>query len=163
MNCAPETVATETEAGSRWPTAVPDARAVGLAVEVAREFLDRPLFPTRMVPEERERAETLLGVMVHCYGRGWFRPEDVEREAATNPSVEWLAAGAAVSAAEVREFRRRHFSLVASCLAEFVLRSAVLHPGEIFAAEATRLRRAVAEKHANERLAVAVLRDAAVA
>lgn len=139
-----------------------EARSVGLAMEVAREFVERPLIPSRLPRDQRQRAEVLLGAMVLCYARGWFRSEDVEREAKQNSAVRWMTAGTGIAASEVRAFRLRHFSLVASCLAEFVLRSAVLRPGEVFAAEAIRLRRAVAEKHATERLAVAVLNDAAV-
>jgi len=147
------------DAGS--PSPVPDGRGAGLAVEVAREFLDRPLWPTRLDGVDRERAEILLSVMTYCYARGCLRSDEVERFAMENPSVEWLGAGTAIEADEVRRFRRRHFSLVVSCLAEFVLRSAVLHPGEAIATEANRLRRAIAEKHAQERLTVAVLNDTA--
>lgn len=143
------------------PSDVPDGRNVALAVAVAHEFLDRPLWPTRLDDMDLERAGILLSVMTYCYAKGCLRSDEVERLAAGNASVEWLSAGSAVSADEVRAFRQRHFSLVASCLAEFVLRSAVLHPGEAFASEANRLRRAVAEKHANERLTVAALNDTA--
>lgn len=142
---------------------LPDARSVGMAVSVAHELIEWPLWPSRLRTEERERSEVLLSVMTYCYARGWFACAEVERLAGENPSVRWLAGGGAVPAAEVKAFRQRHFSLVASSLAEFVLRSAVLHPGEAIAAEAQRLRRAVAEKHAQERLTMAVLNESATA
>jgi hypothetical protein len=143
------------------PSHVPDGRNVALAVVVAHEFLDRPLWPTRLDGIDRDRAEILLSVLTYCYAKGSLRSDEVERLVAENAAVEWLASGGAITADEVRIFRQRHFSLVASCLTEFVLRSAVLHPGEAFASEANRLRRAIAEKHANERLTVAALNDTA--
>jgi hypothetical protein len=145
------------------PVAVPDGRNVALAASVAQEILDRPLFPSRVPDLERERAGILLSVLTYCYARGCLRSEEVQLEAGENPSVRWLGAETEITAGEIQSFRRRHFSLVASCLAEFVLRSAVLHPGEAFATEANRLRRAVAEKQAQERLAFVVLNDPAVA
>lgn len=144
------------------PVEVPDGRNVALAASVAQEFLDRPLFPSRVAEPDRERAGILLSVMSYCYARGCLRSEEVQLAAVENPSVRWLGGGTEIPAGEIRNFRRRHFSLVASCLAEFVLRSAVLHPGEAFATEANRLRRAVAEKQAQERMAFAVLNDPAV-
>lgn len=89
---------------------------LALTLEAAQSLATRPPHDHA----ERPNPRMLLTLLTFSYASGWFRSEDVERAAATDPTGRYITAREPIRAADVRRFRRANRPWIEHCLTQVI-------------------------------------------